>query len=325
MKYAVFYLRIYRFSLEAIVLEKNMPQTTLARPVSFTGIGLHSGKDVQIKLQPASINTGLTFFVHTSSGTQQIKPHPEAVSATALATTLSNGKVGVSTVEHILAALAGLEIDNVQVHVLGGEIPIMDGSALQAVQLINQAGTRTQLAPRWAARIKRPVSVAGEGKAIHARPYSGFMVNYTIDFPHEAIGKQSFSLEITPESFAEIAYARTFGFLQEVEYLHSKGLALGGSLANAVVLDDEGVINVEGLRSPDEFVRHKMLDFVGDMAMLGLPLKGAFDVHCSGHHHNNVFLRHLLDNDDLYLDIASDSEPERFVRPNRIAVAAGMA
>lgn len=301
-----------------------MPQTTLARPVSFTGIGLHSGKDVQIKIQPASTNTGITFFVYDSKGTAQIKPSPDAVSATALATTLSTGKNCVSTVEHILAALSGLEIDNAQIHVLGGEIPIMDGSALPIVQLIRQAGTRTQMAPRHMARIKRAVSVAGDGKAIHARPHKNFLINYTIDFPHKAIGKQFFSLEITPDSFTQIAYARTFGFMQEVEYLHSKGLALGGSLANAVVLDDEGVINVEGLRSPDEFVRHKMLDFIGDMAMLGLPLKGAFDVHCSGHHHNNVFLRHLQDSADLYLDIATDFAPEVFVRPSRLAVAAGM-
>lgn len=181
----------------------------------------------------------------------------------------------------------------------------MDGSAVQAATLLKEAGLRSLHAPRRVARVRRPLSVAGDGKAIHVWPHNGFYVDYTIDFPHASIGKQRLSLEITPDTFAEIAFARTFGFLQEVEYLHSRGLALGGSLGNAVVLDEQGVVNPEGLRRPDEFVRHKMLDFVGDMAMLGMPLQGAFEVHCSGHQLNNAFLRRLSEERGAYLEIVS--------------------
>ncbi len=287
-----------------------MQQSTLVRPVSFTGVGLHSGKDVQLKLQPAPAGSGIAFYAHTPAGIKRIAPTPSAVSATALATTLSDGAASVSTVEHALAALRGMNVDNAQVHVIGGELPIMDGSAEPFVQLIRKAGLRALNAPRRTARIKRRFSVAGEGKAIHAWQHNGLYIDYTIDFPHPSIGKQRLALEITPETFPQIAGARTFGFMQEVEYLHSKGLALGGSLGNAVVLDEQGVVNPEGLRCPDEFVRHKIVDFVGDMAMLGLPLHGAFEVHCSGHHHNNVFLRRLAAEAALYLDIEDMVEEE---------------
>ena len=285
-----------------------MFQTTVARPVTFTGVGLHSGKDVQLKFQPAPVDSGNVFFAHTPSGVRRIHPEPQAVTATALATTLSDGVASVSTVEHVLAALNGLQVDNVQVHVIGGEVPIMDGSAAQAVKMIQDAGIREQHAPRRVARIKRAITVAGEGKSITARPYEGFSVDYTIDFPHKSIGRQRLSLEITPAGFMEVANARTFGFLQEVEYLHSKGLALGGSLGNAVVLDESGIVNPEGLRCPDEFVRHKILDFIGDMAMFGMPLRGAFEVHCSGHHHNNQFLRRLEAEAATYLEFAVEGQ-----------------
>lgn len=282
-----------------------MQQTTIARTVSYTGVGLHSGKDVQMRLQPAPADSGIVFHVHTPAGVRRIAPRPSAVSATALATTLSDGQACVSTVEHVLAALAGMAVDNVQIHVFGGEVPIMDGSAAPVTALLKEAGLRALRAPRRVAHVRRPLSVAGDGKAIHVWPHEGFYVDYTIDFPHASIGRQRLSLEITPDTFAEIAFARTFGFLQEVEYLHSKGLALGGSLGNAVVLDEQGVVNPEGLRCPDEFVRHKMLDFVGDMAMLGMPLQGAFEIHCSGHQLNNAFLRRLSGESGTYLEIAS--------------------
>ncbi|MCH5276756.1 MAG: UDP-3-O-acyl-N-acetylglucosamine deacetylase [Desulfovibrionaceae bacterium] len=285
-----------------------MPQTTIARAVSHTGVGLHSGRDVQMRLQPAPADSGIVFHVHTPSGVRRIAPCPSAVSATALATTLSDGEARVSTVEHVLAALAGMAVDNVQIHVFGGEIPIMDGSAAPVLDLLKKAGIRTLAAPRRVARVRRSLSVAGGGKAIHVWPHKGFYVDYTIDFPHAAIGRQRLCLDITPDSFARIARARTFGFLQEVEYLHSHGLALGGSLNNAVVLDEQGVVNPDGLRCPDEFVRHKMLDFVGDMAMLGLPLQGAFEVHCSGHQHNNAFLRRLSGERENYLEIVSEED-----------------
>jgi len=289
-----------------------MLQQTIMRPITYTGIGLHSGKEVELKLQPANVNSGITFHLHTSKGIKIIKPSASVVIATPLATTLGCDNLQVSTVEHLLAALMGLQIDNVECHVMGAEIPIMDGSALPITNLIKKTGIRSQYALRRVAKIIRPLSFAGEGKAIHARPYEGFYVDYTIEFNHPSIGTQRLALEITPETFHEIAHARTFGFMKEVEYLHSNNLALGGSLQNAVVLDEKGVINPEGLRCVDEFVRHKMLDFVGDMAMFGTPLQGAFEVHCSGHHYNNMFLRKLEENKSTYLEF-TELAPERQV------------
>ena len=227
-------------------------------------------------------------------------PVRKPVSTTELATTISDGKVSVSTIEHVLAALNGLAVDNVEVHVFGGEAPILDGSAMVVVDSLLSVGLRSQNAPRRVARVTREFSLEKDGKSIVVRPFDGFYVDYTIRFPHPVIGEEHFALNVTPESFEkEVASARTFGFLKEVEYLHSRGLARGGSLQNVVVVGDEGVINKEGLRFPDEFVRHKMLDFIGDMAMLGTPLQGAFTVSCSGHGHNNAFLRELVRGEGL--------------------------
>lgn len=278
-----------------------MLQQTLMHAINYTGIGLHSGKDVEMKLLPAKIDAGISFHIHDKKEISVIKPNPFVVATTELATTLGNDKTHVSTVEHLLAALFALGIDNVECHVYGREIPIMDGSALPITNLIKKAGIRSQYALRKVAKIARPCLFEADGKVINARPYDGFYVDYTIDFPHKAIGVQRLALEITPESFDEIASARTFGFMKEVEYLHSKNLALGGSLANAIVVDEEGILNPEGLRFDNEFVRHKILDFVGDMAMFGMPLQGAFEVRCSGHQHNNAFLREIYSNQEQYL------------------------
>lgn len=278
-----------------------MLQQTLMHAINYTGIGLHSGKDVEMKLLPAKIDAGISFHIHDKKEFSVIKPNPFVVATTELATTLGNDKTHVSTVEHLLAALFALGIDNVECHVYGREIPIMDGSALPITNLIKKAGIRSQYALRKVAKIARPCLFGANGKTINARPYDGFYVDYTIDFPHKAIGVQRLALEITPESFDEIASARTFGFMKEVEYLHSKNLALGGSLANAIVVDEEGILNPEGLRFNNEFVRHKILDFVGDMAMFGMPLQGSFEVRCSGHQHNNAFLREIYTNKEQYL------------------------
>lgn len=179
----------------------------------------------------------------------------------------------------------------------------MDGSAASFVYLLKQAGVRKLGKPRQVLAIKKDLDFEQDGKFIKARPYDGFRVDYTIEFAHPLIGNQRVEMEITPENFAsEVAKARTFGFLKEVDYLHANGLALGGSLDNAIVLDEYGVLNAEGLRFKDEFVRHKLLDFVGDMAVLGAPLQGHFEVFASGHAMNNAFLRHLDDNRELYLE-----------------------
>ncbi len=295
-----------------------MNQTTIQRVVTCSGIGLHSGKKVYLALRPASANTGIIFDIHTQDGIRRVSPTPKAVMTTALATTLGTADATVSTVEHLLASVLGLGIDNLIVSVEGGEIPIMDGSAAAFVKLFAEAGIRRLNAPRKVMRVSRPTELHDGIKHIRALPYAGFRVDYTIDFPHPAIGRQQMSMEVTPETFARVANARTFGFFKDVEYLHSHGLARGGSLESVVVLDDKGMMNPEGLRYRDEFVRHKVLDFIGDMAMLGLPIQGHFDVCCSGHQLNNAFLRkaeeeRVLQLIDLSLEEARTRKPREKV------------
>ncbi len=275
-----------------------MHQTTLHRTVSCSGIGLHGGKKVSCMLHPAASDTGIVFVLRNEQGTSRISPSPRAVAATALATTLGNGRSSVSTIEHLMAALRGLGIDNCLVETEGGEIPILDGSARVFAELIARAGVRKLSAPRRVLRLKRPAELRDGDKYIRALPGTGFRVHYTIDFPHPAVRRQKYFLDLTPHTFENVAFARTFGFLKDVEYMRRNGLALGGSLDNAVVLDDHGVLNPEGLRRPDEFVRHKVLDFIGDMAMLPYPLEGCFTVACSGHSLNNRFLR-MLEEENL--------------------------
>jgi UDP-3-O-[3-hydroxymyristoyl] N-acetylglucosamine deacetylase len=270
-----------------------MKQTTIARRVQCSGVGLHSGKTVTLVMRPAPEDAGIVFHALTPEGKKSIRPAADAVTATGLATTLGSGAWRVSTVEHLLAALRGLGIDNLHCDVEGGEIPILDGSAAPFAALLSEAGVRAQRAARKVCRITRPVRFGGEDKYITAEPYDGFSVDYAIVFPHPAIGAQRKRFELSPLSFAQVAKARTFGFLRDVAMLQARGLALGGSLENAVVLDERGVVNTEGLRCRDEFVRHKILDFIGDMAMLPLPLQGRFTVFCSGHALNNEFLRHI--------------------------------
>ncbi|SNR61812.1 UDP-3-O-[3-hydroxymyristoyl] N-acetylglucosamine deacetylase [Humidesulfovibrio mexicanus] len=280
-----------------------MHQTTIKNTVRCTGIGLHGGKQVELVLRPAPEDTGILFALRSGSGTSFLSPKPRLVVDTGLATSLGNGHDHVATVEHLLAAVRGLGIDNIRIEVQGRELPIMDGSAASFVYLLNQAGLRRQSKPRKVLAITKPVTFERDGKFVKATPHNGFLVDYTIQFAHPLIGRQNVSLEVTPDAFAsEISKARTFGFLREVEYLHANGLALGGTLDNAVVLDEFGVLNTDGLRYPDEFVRHKLLDFVGDMAIMGLPLQGRFEVFASGHALNNSFLRHLEDNASEYLE-----------------------
>jgi UDP-3-O-[3-hydroxymyristoyl] N-acetylglucosamine deacetylase len=286
-----------------------MSQTTISQPIECTGVGLHSGKTVCLGLRPAPENTGIVFHVATPQGTRTITPRPDIVVDTGLATTLGTAEACVSTVEHLLAAIRGLNIDNIYIDAEGGEVPIMDGSAAPFVLLLKKAGILRQNAPRRAFRIKKPARFSRDGKSIEAFPYDGFAVEYSITFPHQLIGTQSMKLDLSPRSFAQVARARTFGFLREVEYLHSKGLALGGSLDNVIVLDDCSVLNKDGLRFEDEFVRHKVLDFIGDMALLDRPLQGLFVVSCSGHALNNEFLRTITTSAETYLEPVTLNEP----------------
>lgn len=280
-----------------------MLQRTIKNSVHCKGVGLHSGKQAEMYLHPAGEDTGILFSIRNGEGNCFLTPKPELVVDTGLATTLGNGKEQVATVEHLLAAIRGMGIDNIRIEVLGNEVPIMDGSAASFVYLLNQAGVAQSSKPRRFYALKKPITFELDGKYVKAEPHDGFEVDYTIDFPHPRIGRQRMLFDGSVESFAsDVARARTFGFLKQVEYLHANGLALGGSLDNAVVLDDYDVLNSDGLRFADEFVRHKVLDFVGDMAVLDLPLRGRFEVFASGHALNNAFLRFLEENADDYLE-----------------------
>ena len=288
-----------------------MQQTTLKNTIHFSGTGLHSGKTVSCTLRPAPENTGIVFHIRSAQGLTSILPSPDAVSATSLATTLSGNGVHVSTVEHLLGALRGLGVDNVHIDVDGSEIPVLDGSAAAYVEKILETGLVRQCAERKVFKLNAPVTLHDGEKTVRAVPHDGLVIDYTIDFPHPAIGRQHMRIAITPESFARVAKARTFGFLRDVEAMRAHGLALGGSLENAIVLDEHGVMNEEGLRYADEFVRHKILDFIGDMAVLPLPLKGHFTVHCSGHALNNKFARYVLENAMVQEETDFNHEPYR--------------
>ncbi len=304
-----------------------MKQTTIKKVIECSGVGLHSGKVVKLTLRPAAEDTGIVFHIHGKNGVQQLAPRPDDVIATGLATTLGLDEARVSTVEHLLAAIRGMQIDNIQIEIRGNEVPIMDGSAASFVFLLKNAGIVRQHKPRTVYRICKPVTYEQDGKWIKASPCDTLHIDYTIDFAHPVIGKQRMHLEITPESFSTtLAKARTFGFLREVEYLHSNGQALGGSLDNAIVLDDYKVINQDGLRFDNEFVRHKILDFIGDMALLEAPLQGSFQVHCSGHALNNGFLRTISADDSPYLEkICLAEAPEAARTPTRVVMGAPAA
>ena len=302
-------------------------QRTLKRIVQATGVGLHTGKKVTLTLRPAPANTGVIYRRTDLNPPVDFPADAKSVRDTMLCTCLVNEHdVRISTVEHLNAALAGLGIDNIIVEVDAPEIPIMDGSAAAFLELFAEAGIRELPAPRKVMRISRPLELRYGEKYIRALPYAGFRVDCTIDFPHPTIGRERFSMEVTPENFTRVANARTFGFFKDVEYLHSHGLARGGSLESVVVLDDNGVMNPEGLRYKDEFVRHKVLDFIGDMAMLGMPIQGQFEICCSGHQLNNAFLRKAESERALQLiDLSLEEAQNRKTREKRPAYEGSLA
>lgn len=271
-----------------------MKQKTLERIVSCSGLGLHSGQKVNLRFHPAVPGTGILFSVPGPQGNCFIKNSPELVVGTKLCTTLGHAGVTISTVEHVLSAVYGLGIDNLIIEVDGNELPILDGSAAPFVFLLRQAGIRTQQAYKKVMSFKKEYLFQENGCWIKAIPADAFQVDYKIDFPHPLIGKQHFSFAGGSEAFVrEVSRARTFGFLHQVEEMQKKGLALGGSLENAVVLDEFGVVNQEGFRFADEPVRHKLLDFIGDLSQLPFSLLAKFQVFCSGHSLNNKFVREL--------------------------------
>ncbi len=277
-------------------------QRTIAEKVSCTGLGLHCGMPVELTLRPARANTGVVFVRRFAGERVEIRARARAVCSTSHATTLSSGRVRVSTVEHLLAALHSLQIDNVRAELDGPEVPVMEGSALSFVRLLNAAGIYRQNAPGASIRIVRPVEVSDGDRLISIEPGHGFQISYAVEFAHPAIGRQEFEVpRLTSEVFArEIAPARTFGFLEEVHELWRTGLARGGSLENTVVLDDRRVLNPEGLLWPDEFVRHKILDLIGDLSLLGLPIQGHVRVERGGHSLHHRLARAVIESPEAW-------------------------
>lgn len=286
-----------------------MRQRTLKNSIRATGVGLHTGKKIYLMLRPAPANTGIVFRRVDLDPVVEIKAAPENVGDTRLSTTLVNEGVRVSTVEHLLSALAGLGVDNLYVDLDAPEVPIMDGSAGPFVFLIQSAGIVDLKAPKHFIRIKKHVEVRDGDKFASFDPYDGFKVAFEIDFEHPVFsgGVQGAELDFSTTSFVkEVSRARTFGFMRDIESLRSCDLALGGSLQNAVVLDDYRVLNEDGLRYDDEFVKHKILDAIGDLYQLGHSLIGAFKGYKSGHTLNNQLIRQLVQNEKSYELISFD-------------------
>jgi UDP-3-O-[3-hydroxymyristoyl] N-acetylglucosamine deacetylase len=272
-------------------------QRTLKNSIRATGVGLHSGRKVTLSLRPGAPNTGIVFRRVDLAQPVEIKAEPHAIGDTRLSSCLERDGVRIATIEHLMSAFAGLGIDNAYVDLDGPEIPIMDGSASPFVFLIQSAGIEEQAAAKKFIRIRKPVQVSQGDKWARFEPYGGFRLSFSIDFNHPVFAKsnRSVTIDFSTTSFVkEIARARTFGFMHDVEDMRAAGLALGGSLDNAIVMDEFRVLNQDGLRYEDEFVKHKVLDAVGDLYQLGHPIIGAFAAHKSGHALNNSLLRALL-------------------------------
>jgi UDP-3-O-[3-hydroxymyristoyl] N-acetylglucosamine deacetylase len=278
-----------------------------------TGVGLHTGARVELTLRPATADTGIVFHRTDLAGSPPLPATATMVGDTRLSSTLRAGDAGVSTVEHLMSALAGLGIDNLHVDVAGPEVPIMDGSAGPFVYLLQGAGIVEQDAPKRYLRVVAPVEVRDGDKWARFEPFDGFRLDFTIDFPHPVFGTENrhVVIDFAEHSYIrEVARARTFGFMQDVEAMRAAGLGLGGSLQNAIVLDEVRVLNSEGLRYDNEFVRHKVLDAIGDLYLLGHPLIGQYTAHKSGHALNNALARALLARPDATRIVTFDKADE---------------
>lgn len=290
-----------------------LKQRTLKNIVRATGIGLHTGEKVYMTLRPAAINTGVVFRRIDLENPVDIRAEPHAVHDTRLSTCLEANGSRVATVEHLMSAFAGLGIDNVYVDLTASEVPIMDGSASPFVFLIQSAGIEEQSAPKKFIRIKKTVTAGNDKSWVRFEPYNGFRLNFSIAFAHPVVDgtEQSVTIDFGSTSYLrELSRARTFGFVQDVEKLRSMGLALGGSLENAVVMDEYRVLNSDGLRYANEFVRHKVLDAIGDLYLLGHPLLGEFTGFRSGHALNNALLRNLLADSSAWEYVSFDKPEE---------------
>lgn len=288
-------------------------QRTLLSPVQAEGLGLHSGQRVRLGLLPAGPDEGIVFRRTDLPEPNSVRADAAAVGDTQMASTVSQGGVKISTVEHLMSALSGLGIDNLVVEVDAPEIPIMDGSAASFVHLVRSAGVREQSSPKRFVEVLQAIEVGEGDKWARLEPYFGFRLDFTIDFQHPAIDQtgQEVHLDFAQTDFQSVvARARTFGFMRDVDSLRARGLALGGSMDNAIVLDETRVLNPQGLRRPDEFAMHKALDAIGDLYLLGRPLMARYCAHKSGHSLNNRLLRALMSTPDAWRARAFDQLSE---------------
>ncbi len=288
-------------------------QRTLKNTIRATGVGLHTGNKIYLTLRPAPIDTGIVFRRVDLKDAVDVRACPKNVTDTRFSTTIEKDGVRISTVEHLMSAFAGLGIDNAIVELTDAEVPIMDGSAGPFVFLLQSAGIEEQLAPKKFLRIKKRIRVEDENKWAAFEPFDGFKVSFTIDFEHpvfESSGKAA-SMDFSTTSFVkEVSRARTFGFMSDLETMQKNGFARGGGFDNAIVMDDYRILNEDGLRYEDEFVKHKILDAIGDLYLLGHPLLGEFSAYRSGHHLNNRLLRALLQEQEAWELVSYDESDE---------------
>ena len=281
-------------------------QRTLNKPISAAGVGLHTGQRVEMTLRPASEDIGIRFRRLDIDPAQEIQANAHNVTDTKLGTTITQNDASIMTVEHLLAAFSGLGIDNAYVDIHGPEVPIMDGSAASFILLVELAGIKEQKAPKKFLRIKKNVRVEDNGKFAEFKPYNGYRLSFKIEFEHPMIQNKltEFTFDFSTLNFLDqISRARTFGFLKEIETLRANNLALGGSLDNAIVLDDYRILNQDGLRFDDELVRHKILDAIGDLYLMGHILVGEFNGFKSGHELNNKLIRKLYADETAWEEV----------------------
>ena len=273
-----------------------MKQRTIEKVISFSGIGLHKGEKVEVGLFPAQQNSGIVFIVNN----KKIKINSKLVKETTLCTGLEFEGVKLNTIEHFMFALNYLGIDNIIVELTDNEMPIMDGSAMSFVMLLKEAGTKELYANKKYIKLKKEIKIENEGKYIIAKPSKNLKIDLTIDFEHPAIGHQNVVIDGNSNLLNEISRARTFGFTKDIEFLRANNMALGGSLDNAIVLDEYNILNPNGLRMDKEFVYHKLLDFLGDTYIEGLPVVADIKAYKSGHHINNLFMREIMSSAENY-------------------------
>jgi len=286
-----------------------MKQRTIKKSVEIVGVGLHKGVPIKMTLEPLEANSGIIFY-RIDEGVN-IPLTTEYVVDTKMATVIGKDGVVVSTIEHLLSAIYAYGIDNLKIVLDNDEIPILDGSSSGFCMLLDEVGIKELNATKKALKVKKEVEVKVDGKFVKLKPSNHIIYDFSIDFDHPAIGQQQFKFDYSIEEYKEnISRARTFGFLHEVQYLRSIGLAQGGSLDNAIVLDDQKIINPEGLRFDDEFVRHKILDAIGDMSLLGYTMIGEYNAHAGSHHLNHLLTKELLKDPENYeiIDLAEETD-----------------